>query len=90
MIRHQTLCENIDAEAVQFFGHKIEVRFSIAVSLEDRNRSYTSLRDVMRILRNYHSGNTRLAQTLVEPDVFSQEKLVLCPRNPIAATAGYI
>lgn len=39
VIRHQTPCENVDPEAVQLFGHEIEVRLSIAVSLEDGYRS---------------------------------------------------
>ena len=61
VIRHQTPRENVDAEAVQFLGHEIEVGPSIAVSLEDGNGSYAPLRDVMRIPRRYDSGNTRHA-----------------------------
>jgi hypothetical protein len=49
-------------------GHEIEVRLSIAVSLEDGNGSYAALSDVMWIPRRYD-----------EPHTFSQEKLVLCP-----------
>jgi hypothetical protein len=75
VIRHQTPSKNIDAKAVQLFGHKIEVGSSITIGLENRNGSYTPLRDVMRIARSYHPGNSRHAQNLFEPNAFSQEKI---------------
>jgi hypothetical protein len=75
VIRHQTPRENVDPEAVQLFGHEIEVRLSIAVSLEDGYRSYTTLSDVMGISGSYHSGNSRHAQTLVQPKVLGQETI---------------
>jgi hypothetical protein len=75
MIRHQTPRENIDAKAVQLFGHEIEVGPSIAVSLENGYGSYTTLRHVMWIPRCYHSGNAPHAQTLVELNLFGQEKI---------------
>ena len=67
--------ENVDPEAVQLFGHEIEVRPSIAVSSEDGYGSYTALSDVMGISGSDHSGNSRHAQTLVQPKVFGQEKI---------------
>ena len=75
VIRHQTPRENVDPEAVQLFGHEIEVRPSITVSLEDGYVSYTTLRDVMGISGSCHSGNSRHAQILAQPKVFGQEKM---------------
>jgi len=75
VIRHQTPRENVDPEAVQLFGHEIEVRPSIAVRLEDGDGSYTTLSDVMGISGSYHSGNSRPAQAPVQPKVFGQEKI---------------
>ena len=73
VIRHQTPSKNIAAEAVQFFGHKIQVESSITIDLENRNGSRALLRDVMRITKRYNPGYSRHAQTLVEPNTFSQE-----------------
>jgi len=72
VIRHQTPSKNIDAEAIQFFGHEIEVGSSITIGLENGNGSHAPLRDVMRITRRYNPGNSRHAQTLAEPNAFSQ------------------
>jgi hypothetical protein len=58
VIRHQTPRNNLDAEAVQFFGHEIEVGASIAIRMENGNRSHAPLRDVMRITRRYNSGDS--------------------------------
>ena len=90
VIRHQTPRENVDPESVQLFDHEIEVRPSIAVSLEDRYGSYTTLSDVMGIPGRYDSGNSRHAQTLVQPKVFAQEKIsIVSPESPKAeATPG--
>ena len=41
MVRQQTPSKNVDAKAVQLFGHKIEVGSSITIGLENRNESYT-------------------------------------------------
>jgi hypothetical protein len=59
VIRHQTPSKNIDAEAIQFFGHEIEVGSSITIGLENGNGSHAPLRDVMRITRRYNPGNSR-------------------------------
>jgi hypothetical protein len=75
VIRHQTPSKNINAEAVQFFGHKIQVENSLTIGLENRSGSHAPLRDVMRITRRCNPGNSRHAQTLVEPIAFSQEKI---------------
>jgi hypothetical protein len=40
VIRHQTPSKNQDAEAVQFFGHKLQVESSISIGLENRNGSH--------------------------------------------------
>jgi len=61
LTHHLSVRRSRSAEAVQFLGHEIEVRLSIAVSLEDGNGSYAALSDVMWIPRRYHSGNTRHA-----------------------------
>ncbi len=75
VIRHQTPSKKIDAEAVQFSGPKIQVRYSPTICLENRNGSHAPLRDVMRVTRRYNLGNSRHAQTLAEPKAFSQEKI---------------
>jgi hypothetical protein len=59
VIRHQTPSKNIDAEAIQFFGHEIEIGSSITIGLEEDNASHSLLRDVMRITRSYNPGNSR-------------------------------
>jgi hypothetical protein len=81
VIRHQIPRENSDADAIQLFGHEIEVCPSIAVSLENGNRPHAMLRNVMRVTKRYNPGNSRHVQTLVEPNASGQEKLVLCPRS---------
>jgi hypothetical protein len=73
VIRHQTPSENLNSKTPQLFGHEIEIGYSIAFGLEDGDRSYTPLGDVMRITRRYNSRNTRHVRTLVELCVFSQE-----------------
>ena len=73
VIRHQTPSENIDAEAVQFFGYKIQVGYSITIGLENRNGSHAPLRDLMPITRRYNPGNSRNVYSLFEPNAFNQE-----------------
>ena len=89
MIRHQTPSKNIDAEAVQFFGHKIEVGSSITVGVENRNGSHAPLRDMMWITRSYNPGNSRHAQTLVEPNIFSQDQISMVSPESLSAHFGY-
>ncbi len=69
---------NIDAEAVQLFGYKVQVGSTFIIGLENRNKSHAPLRDVMRDLtlqpwKFVPCANPSRAQS------FSQEKLVLSP-----------
>jgi hypothetical protein len=49
MICHQAPSENLDREPFQFFAHEIEIGNPITIIIEDRNRSYAALRNVMGI-----------------------------------------
>ena len=54
---------------------------SITIGLENRNGSHAPLHDVMRMSRSYNPGNSRHAQTLVEPNAFSQGKITIVSRE---------
>ena len=58
-----------------------KVGLAIAISLENGNKSYAALSDVMRMPGRYHSGNSRHPRNPSPAQCLQSTKLVLCPRN---------